>query len=328
VNRKIVELMQLPTDAHDMSWLRQSLQAALELELSTLPPYLCGLWSIKSQDGPAFDRIEQIALQEMAHLGLTCNMLASLGSAPRIVEGYVEIIYPGFLPGGVRPQLTVYLSGLTKNYIKDVFMEIEYPENGPIALAIKETFPTIGDFYDAILEAFDRLKPSLSTTNQLASSVGVSPLSTIAEVENAIKTIKEQGEGTSQSPNAPGSGNQRAHYYEFAEIYHGKELIKTEAGWDYAGAVIPFPEVYSMSPIPAGGYQSTTDAAKRALTSFNLQFTSVLTNLQEAWVTGRVAKLNSAVAAMGKLQGLADALFQIPLPGGIGVYGPNFLLAR
>jgi Ferritin-like len=148
---KILDLMQIPRELHDIQWLKTSLQAALELELATLPPYLCALWSIKAQSGLAFDRIRQIIFQEMVHMALICNMTVSLGTAPRILEGNKEINYPGSLPGGVKPQLIVYLSGLTKTYVGEVCLQIEYPEHGPVELALKETFPTIGDFYDAIL---------------------------------------------------------------------------------------------------------------------------------------------------------------------------------
>ena len=32
---------------HDLAWLQSALQAAIELELSTLPPYLCGLYALQ-----------------------------------------------------------------------------------------------------------------------------------------------------------------------------------------------------------------------------------------------------------------------------------------
>ncbi|MCA9067543.1 MAG: hypothetical protein KDA84_01380, partial [Planctomycetaceae bacterium] len=47
-----------------------------------------------------------------------------------------------------------------------VFMEIEYPQGGPIALT-GETFDTIGEFYEAILQAFKDLNPPLNVSRQL-----------------------------------------------------------------------------------------------------------------------------------------------------------------
>ena len=48
---QIAELMRVPKAGHDSAWLAQSLQADIELELSTIPQYLCALWSIKTPNG-------------------------------------------------------------------------------------------------------------------------------------------------------------------------------------------------------------------------------------------------------------------------------------
>ncbi|MGH3440157.1 MAG: ferritin-like domain-containing protein, partial [Sciscionella sp.] len=81
---KILELMQLPPDDHDLAWLQQALQAAVELEMATIPPYLCAMWSVKDLDSPVFSLIRNIVLEEMSHLGLACNMLTSIGGTPAI----------------------------------------------------------------------------------------------------------------------------------------------------------------------------------------------------------------------------------------------------
>ena len=78
--------------------------------------------------------------------------------------------YPGPLPGGVRPDLTVYLAGLSQESV-GMYMQIETPED-PVAFAA-DTFPTIGAFYDAILAAFQALTPPLSTTGQQAHGLSV-----------------------------------------------------------------------------------------------------------------------------------------------------------
>ena len=41
MSQKIVELMAAAPETRDLPWLQSALQAALELELATLPPYLC-----------------------------------------------------------------------------------------------------------------------------------------------------------------------------------------------------------------------------------------------------------------------------------------------
>src|SRR5882672_5324580 len=204
-------LMSVPRAEHDSVCLKKSLQAAVELEFATIPPYLCALWSIKDASGEAYDRILGIVLQEMLHMGLACNMLTTIGETPAITSNVPT--YPGPLPGGVRPELTVALQGLSKDVVRDVFMQIEYPEDGPVRAALAETFTSIGAFYDAILDAFKMLPPgSITGARQLTSGgVKLTKLTTLAEVENAILKIKEQGEGTSQSPFATDFGGELAH---------------------------------------------------------------------------------------------------------------------
>jgi Ferritin-like len=84
-------------------------------------------------------------------------MLTTLGGTPQMNTQGVVPKYPGRLPGGVRPQLTVALIGLSKQIIADMYLQIEFPEKGPVAFALGETFPTIGAFYDALLVAVQKL---------------------------------------------------------------------------------------------------------------------------------------------------------------------------
>ena len=42
----LVRLMTVPADQRDDRWLEEGLQKAVELEMSTIPPYLYAAWSI------------------------------------------------------------------------------------------------------------------------------------------------------------------------------------------------------------------------------------------------------------------------------------------
>src|SRR3954447_18309533 len=48
----IIDLMRVSPADHDLEWLKSSLQAAVELEMATIPPYLCAMWSIKDPADP------------------------------------------------------------------------------------------------------------------------------------------------------------------------------------------------------------------------------------------------------------------------------------
>ena len=94
------------------------------------------------------------------------------------------------------PDLTVYLGGLTEAYIGNVYMTIEYPETGPITPPPQQE--TIGQFYDAISVALAQVAPPFSGNDQMAATIGensLTPVLNLADAQNAISMIKEQGEG-------------------------------------------------------------------------------------------------------------------------------------
>jgi len=323
-DNRLAELLACPPEQWNLAWLQKSLQLAVELELATLPPYLCGYWSCKNSGDPVPKLINGVVLQEMFHMGLAANMLVAIGGPPTINTRVPT--YPGPLPGGVQPELTVSLSGLTKSYVGDVYMAIEFPEAGPITPPAPQL--TIGKLYGAISDALARVNPPFSATNQLNASIGEDSLTiitSVAEAQAAINVIKEQGEGTATSPD-DSDGAELAHYYRFGEIFNGAQLIQTNGAWTYSGAAVPFPETYPMSVIPAGGWGSGVPANVAALLStFDKAFTSVLDNLQAAWTTGSQDSLTSAVNSMFALSGPGISLMQIPVDSGAGTYGPDFL---
>jgi len=259
-------------------------------------------------------------------MGLACNMLTSIGGTPQIVVPS----YPGPLPGGVRPDLTVYLAGLSPELVHDVFQQIEMPEHEVHIRAADKAYPTIGAFYDAISEVFAQAGEAIITgERQLSTSFSdqqnetVYPITSLALAQKAIKEIKEQGEGTSRSPDAEGF-HELAHYYRFGEIYHAKTLVKVGPDeWAYGGDPVPFPACWPMARIPAGGYSPDITG------TFDGLFTSVLANLEAAWVEGGPigqSFLQNGVNVMFGLYSEAVRLMQIPAPGG-GNYGPDFLMA-
>ncbi|MFI7497398.1 ferritin-like protein [Streptomyces sp. NPDC049687] len=343
-SNRIVELLQEPAERRDAEWLRQALQQAVLLELATLPPYLCGLWSIEdpSRDEGVFTAIREVVFDEMSHLGLACNLLTTIGGVPRLADEKVVPKYPGPLPGGVRPDLTVFLSGLTKDSL-DMYSSIEEPDHPVAHLG---THTSIGAFYDAVLEAF-RSRPDLITgahqvtrnMQQHGQGNSIVALTSLADVEAAIGVIKEQGEGTSASPRNPHPGEQEelAHFYVFREIFHGRKLVKTAddpVRWEFVGDTIPMPVCRPMATVPSGGWGAGGTAAPDAetrelLDSVNHAYSELLRFLEAAWQADAPAKakefLNKAIGQMFALQGPAQTLMERPLPqGGGSTYGPEF----
>ncbi len=326
-NTKIVELMATPVDSRDLSWLQESLQAAVELEFATLPVYLSGMWSIKDQNSAAYKLINSVVLEEMLHMGFACNMLTAIGGTPTIVAP----TYPGPLPGGVLPDLDVYLGGLSTKAL-DMYQAIEEPEH-PLALVATD-HPTIGMFYDAIRELFQVLSPPISTDGQLTATLHVpnpdgsgttiteqlTQLASLADALGAIATIKDQGEGTAHSPDSPEFGGELAHYYRFGEIRHGRKFVEVDGNWSYTGDPIPFPDTYPVARVPQGGYPDLPASKK-----FDTAFSQLVMRLQNAWSGGGENALNAAIGIMVGLYSLAKPIITTPLPNANGNYGPDFI---
>lgn len=324
--RSVAEFVATPREAFSSAVLVEGLALAAAVELATLPPYLCGYWSI--QDDPAGQvsaLVKSVVYQEMVHLGLVCNMTTAIGGTPSLTPP----VYPGPLPAGLRPGLVVTLQGLSVPYVRDVFMQIEYPEAGPLGATES---PTIGEFYDVLALMFQVVDPPFGGGPQQTAQVGgdaVTPIAGLDDALTAITTIKEQGEGTATSPDAVDTGDpaQLAHYYRFGEIVNGREFVETDGEWGYTGDLVPFPETYPMAPVPAGGWQGVAPEVYFLLKQFSTAWGDVLSNLNAAWSpTGTGDDLDAAITAMFNLQAPATGLMQLPVPGGSGTYGPDFLL--
>ncbi|MGW1674107.1 ferritin-like domain-containing protein [Streptomyces sp. NPDC002324] len=348
-SNKIVELMEVPAEGHDEQWLKDALQQAIMLELATLPPYLCGLWSIEDTDSAAdvAATIEAIVFDEMSHMGLACNMLTTIGGVPRIADENLVPKYPGALPGGVRPDLTVSLTGLTKQSL-DMYSQIERPDD-PV-VDNREIHTSIGAFYTAVLEAFRNHQHLISGTRQvirIMSSFGkgndVVALKTFGDVESAIKIIKGQGEGTAASPENPfpGPPGELAHFYSFREIFHGRKLIAVSEdpkAYDFRGPEIPMPQsLLPMGTVPKGGWAQggvpVPSEVRKRLDTCNQHYSSLLEFLEQAWKAEQQSVatqlLKKSVGQMRQLREPAQELMRIPLPDGSGKnYGPEFLYIK
>ena len=315
----------------DLTWLSDMLQFAVQLEFATIPPYLAAYWSVKPTSSSVVQNmILSVALQEMLHMGLVCNIMTSLGTTPKIADAAVVPQYPGHLPGRVHPTLWVELRPLSRELIADTFMVIEEPENGPIRYSQGQTYPTIGAFYSAIQESLRKLPDhAFSGDRQVVLNrpdFALGAVATRDDALNAIETIKEQGEGESGSPLYGPGASDMAHYYLFGQIFYERTLVEVAPGdWQYTGDEITFPtadEIYPMAPVPAGGYPEGD--------RFDREYTRMLAQLQDAWEQGGAAggaALTQAQRTMGELGRLAVELMETPVQTGSPfTMGPGFRL--
>jgi hypothetical protein len=83
--------------------LRRHLQWAIELEHSTIPPYLYALYSLDpSLSSDAVQVIGGVVAEEMLHLALAANLLNAVGGQPAFDTPELLPAYPHPLPYGDR----------------------------------------------------------------------------------------------------------------------------------------------------------------------------------------------------------------------------------
>ena len=291
--RSVRETVEVPITT--LAELQGSLLTAIQLEFSTIPPYLCAQWSINSDPSDVSDMIKGVVVQEMLHFGLACNLYTATGGSLQGQIAAADFVptYPtDGLPGDVHPGLVVSLLPVGSKALQS-FMSIEYPDSTPVVQqpttppppAVPAS-PTIGEFYQAIATGFNTVFPNGSlpnnpSLNQVKTPVGGDQLfaiNTVKDALNAISEITDQGEGTSASPDeGTFDPNELAHYYVFAQIYYGYMVAAVGSGFQYSGAAITMPTVYNFAPqSPVASDQAT----------FISTFTTLMTQLEACWTSG------------------------------------------
>jgi hypothetical protein len=137
--------------------LRNHLQHAIVLELTTIPPYLCALYSIKpGANSAARETIQSVVLEEMLHMALAANVLNAIGGTPNPcpVAGGPSLVpdYPAQVP---------YIAGLPEIDLQafspealKIFIDIEHPTTHRASNPDKQ-YASIGAFYAAIKAALN-----------------------------------------------------------------------------------------------------------------------------------------------------------------------------
>jgi rubrerythrin len=224
--------------------LRQHLKIALEVELSTVPPYLYAMYSIEDRTSEAALLIRSILAEEMLHAALVANLLLAVGGRPRFETTEHMPIYPGMLPNH-KPPLRLHLVPASPDVIANVFMRIEQPAvHG--APAEPDEYETLGQFYHALELAIEALADShdlfsdAQPERQMADPSFYSPVAFDAEdsgglvlIDNvdaaleAIETIVHQGEGLSTARWADPAHQELTHYHKLRQIADGTSPLGT-----------------------------------------------------------------------------------------------------
>ncbi len=166
------------SDPHN--WTKEelyvNLQAAVDVELWTIPLYLTALYSIQSVSSgnqaayPNYAKlIESVVIEEMLHLQLACNVCNAVGYSPKMNSpSYDEADGIPFLKENVPDKyqgFQVELGGFNENQLK-LFCVIELPEPTTTPdWATQTKYNSIGELYQALEIAVTNLWSSLYVGN-------------------------------------------------------------------------------------------------------------------------------------------------------------------
>jgi hypothetical protein len=313
--------------------IQGALQAAIELEHATIPPYLYAVLSLEGGGNTVVEQlVDSVLKEEMAHMALACNVLNAIGGAPEIDTPQFIPSYPGPLPGTVEEQLTVHLRRFSIEQVEDTFMIIEEPEE-PLAIpdALAAAPLTIGSFYAKIKQAIEAAGQAIfvgDPKRQVTGGFGeIIAVTDVASASTAIETIVEQGEGTSTSPFGDKADDEIAHYYRFAEIAKGHKLIPAPGlnpPWSYGGEAIPFDplQVKPLIDDPHTASYPAGSPARKKCEECNYTYTILLKILHEVF-NGSQQKLDESIGTMFELRTHAGELTEIESEPGKHA-GPSF----
>lgn len=325
----------------DIDSLRAHLQTAVELEYSTIPPYLCALYTLDAGRNPFASRVIQgVVMEEMLHMLLAANLLNAVGGTPTMnCEAFIPE-YPTFLPHS-DDSFQVGLNKFSPETL-DAFLRIELPAPPP-APPQAGKYHTIGQFYAAIGEALVRLDAQTDggiftgdASRQLQSSSyygGGGQLLPIHGLDAALEAIGEivgQGEGMPGQLLDPdhklfGQEIEYAHYYRFNEVRQGRLYAAGDGPRDPpSGPAVSvcWEGALDMRPNPKMADHPPGSPLWQQMRDFNAVYMRLLDAIHQA-CNGLPAVLGQAVPLMFELKYKAQALLQTPDGTGHRA-GPSF----
>jgi len=325
--------------------LRQHLQTAIELEHSTLPPYLCALYSLKEgSNEEARAVLESVALEEMLHLTLAANVLNAIGGTPVLDSPRLMPGHPTTLPHS-DGSIILSLRPFSKEAVEG-FMAVERPAPAD-AISEDENYATIGQFYRAIEEALERLSAELGEAalfsgdpaRQVTDAAyygGGGRIIAVSDLDSAKKALSEivmQGEGIDYQSIFDGDKDmfhperdEIAHYFRFEQLLLGRAFQRGDtpsSGPTGAPVSVDWSAVHPMPVNPKSADYPPGTKTRDAIDCFNGAYCNLL-QLLERTFNGLPMLLKNATGAMYGLKQWMINLMAMDFDGNSIHGGPSF----
>jgi len=321
------------------------LQWAIELEHATIPPYLCGLYSIREGSNPqAVEAIRSVLVEEMLHLTLAANILNAVGGFPLLDSPTMLPSFPTYLPHSNRA-FEVSLTKFSREAVA-TFLRIERPAADE-GIPEDDDYETIGQFYEAIEEGLTRLTGELGEAAVFSGDParqitdepyygGGGRIVVVGDLESALAALTEivdQGEGLQdqeiwdddQSMFHP-DREEVAHYFRFDELALGRSYQPgdtPQSGPSGAEFTVDWEAVHNMRPNPRRRDYPEGSEPRVQMEAFNRSYSGILHLLHRAF-NASPRLLAVAMGAMYGLKEQAVALMTLPSGDGTTTVGPSF----
>lgn len=331
------------TTEQKLEEIYEMLQKAVELEFTTIPPYLVAALSIiPKYNRESFKIIHSVYMEEMLHIILAANTLNAIGGRVSFQKENIPT-FPLIIDfKGKRFKNRQFSISLERFSRKSVytFMQIELPDYWPEEkelLTKKVEIPgyTIGEFYELIKTKLKALceeigeenvftgNPALQIPIDFYWNGGGRPITVkkLSHALEALDVIIDQGEGASvhsveDQDEFFGEQNEVAHFFRFNEIYVGRKYkpndnpLKPPTGDPFQ---VDFSKVYPIkSDCKAADFENTPKL-QELNTEFNRHYTQMLTRMQEAFSGNPKALYPAIMNDMHKMARIATAMMQIPI---------------
>ena len=241
--------------------LRMSLELAVKVEHTTIPPYLCAMYTLHPGTNlGAHDIIRSVAMEEMLHMTLAANVLNAVGGHPDIESLKAVPTYPTQLP--FNETFDINLARFCPSTI-ETFLKIESPVATPTPMPLEECrrfsckmlpkrlqgiyeqmrpkSETIGQFYEHIQEGLAYLVETLGPEAVFTGGpeTQIQPgtyyyggggraivVYDLITANEAIEMIKNQGEGVDATTIGDGDYAIYCEDWEPAHFYRFNQILK------------------------------------------------------------------------------------------------------
>lgn len=303
----------MTTPVWTQALIQSHAQAAVSVELYTLPFYLTSLTSMcqpsNAMGDPSnsiYQNLLSVCMEEMLHLELAANLCLAVGTTPHFTAPLygnpIPYLDPDDPETGQYALVNAVLGPLNQTTL-DTILNIETPEEFETQTHDTPTYPygSIGEMYNALLQGIQSLGWQQvyvgHTTNQqnLFGSTNFSEIiGTFEQAQSAVATINAQGEGLAMRP-VPTPPFTKAQFPVPAGNQLTVEPLDPAPFYTYAhyGRFVDiqqtvttnhrFPTVYSGVD-PTG---PLTPPQQQALTVLQGDFAMLLSLLNSMWASGQ-----------------------------------------